>query len=329
MRAMNKKILCVMLIMISTRSFVSTAAVSNVTPSSANKVNAPAAATLPQQQQDDVAQLQSLKGNPTPAKQPAAPVKLPPDLIAKRMPLIGNPSPFLSAPQPLVGPRSLEIVARELGVSPMQLAEYVFWTGDEQGVSLAIQEFLQQGLISREEAVTFLREIRQSITILQNYYAERKAEQQAVEQEALERAAALQEALAISRLHQEQQRQQAESNKAMSEDEYSDLLQHLKDSDAQYTEYSLEEVIYQLAKLLFTQNLVSGNGQAEAQNVMRKFSTFLKEERSQMPQQIQRKVFEVLSAALVDAMREQPLLAATPSPPATAPLATKNTIRKT
>jgi hypothetical protein len=30
----------------------------------------------------------------------------------------------------------------------MQLAEYVFWTGDERGVSLAIQEFLQQGLVS-------------------------------------------------------------------------------------------------------------------------------------------------------------------------------------
>lgn len=41
--------------------------------------------------------------------------------------------------------------------------------------------------VSREEAATFLREIRQSITILQNYYAERKAEQQAVEQEALVR----------------------------------------------------------------------------------------------------------------------------------------------
>jgi hypothetical protein len=38
--------------------------------------------------------------------------------------------------------------ARELGVTPMQLAEYVFWTGDERGVSLAIQEFLQQGLVS-------------------------------------------------------------------------------------------------------------------------------------------------------------------------------------
>ncbi|CAB3383442.1 Hypothetical predicted protein [Cloeon dipterum] len=284
-----QQILCLVLVAVATRSFVSTAAIENATPSSANKVNALAAVAPPQQQQqDDVAQLESLKDatKSTPAKQSA----------------------FPSASQPLVGPRSLDVVAREMGVTPMQLAEYVFWTGDERGVSLAIQEFLQQGLISREEAVTFLREIRQSISILQNYYAERKAEQQEVEQEALERAAALQEALAISRLRQEQQKQQQlQESKAMNEEEYSDLLQHLKDSDAQFTEFSLEEVIYQLAKMLFSQNLVTGNGQAEAQKVMKKFSAFLKEEKSQMPQQLQRKVFEVLSAALVDAMREQPL----------------------
>lgn len=29
------------------------------------------------------------------------------------------------------------------------MAEYVFWTGDEKGVTLAIEEFLQEGLVSR------------------------------------------------------------------------------------------------------------------------------------------------------------------------------------
>jgi hypothetical protein len=28
------------------------------------------------------------------------------------------------------------------------MAEYVFWTGDEKGVTLAIEEFLQEGLVS-------------------------------------------------------------------------------------------------------------------------------------------------------------------------------------
>jgi hypothetical protein len=32
--------------------------------------------------------------------------------------------------------------------SPLDIAEYVFWTGDEKGVTLAIEEFLQEGLVS-------------------------------------------------------------------------------------------------------------------------------------------------------------------------------------
>ena len=32
--------------------------------------------------------------------------------------------------------------------SPLDMAEYIFWTGDEKGVTLAIEEFLQDGLVS-------------------------------------------------------------------------------------------------------------------------------------------------------------------------------------
>jgi hypothetical protein len=28
------------------------------------------------------------------------------------------------------------------------MAEYVFWTGDEKGVTMATEEFLQEGLVS-------------------------------------------------------------------------------------------------------------------------------------------------------------------------------------
>lgn len=30
------------------------------------------------------------------------------------------------------------------------MAEYVFWTGDEKGVTLAIEEFLQEGLVKHK-----------------------------------------------------------------------------------------------------------------------------------------------------------------------------------
>jgi hypothetical protein len=32
--------------------------------------------------------------------------------------------------------------------SPLDMAEYIFWTGDEKGVTLAMEEFLQEGLVS-------------------------------------------------------------------------------------------------------------------------------------------------------------------------------------
>lgn len=31
--------------------------------------------------------------------------------------------------------------------SPLDMAEYVFWTGDERGVTTAIEDFLQEGLV--------------------------------------------------------------------------------------------------------------------------------------------------------------------------------------
>lgn len=31
--------------------------------------------------------------------------------------------------------------------SPLDMAEYVFWTGDERGVTAAIEEFLQEGMV--------------------------------------------------------------------------------------------------------------------------------------------------------------------------------------
>lgn len=75
--------------------------------------------------------------------------------------------------------------------SPLDMAEYVFWTGDEKGVTLAIEEFLQEGLVStlfslglrivfsllppqmsREQAISFLQEIKYNLDYLKNRYTQ-------------------------------------------------------------------------------------------------------------------------------------------------------------
>lgn len=45
---------------------------------------------------------------------------------------------------------------------------------------------------------------------------------------------------------------------SLTDDDYQDLLERLRVADFLYTEYSLEEVIYQLAKVMFSQSLTRG-----------------------------------------------------------------------
>jgi hypothetical protein len=35
----------------------------------------------------------------------------------------------------------------EMDYTPQDIAEYIFWTGDERGVALALNDFLQDGLV--------------------------------------------------------------------------------------------------------------------------------------------------------------------------------------
>lgn len=75
-------------------------------------------------------------------------------------------------------------------VSSLDMAQYVFWTGDEEGVARAVDEFIQKGLVnsfndlgftyfilfcyffqmSRENAIKLLREISMGIEYLENSF---------------------------------------------------------------------------------------------------------------------------------------------------------------
>lgn len=82
--------------------------------------------------------------------------------------------------------------------SALDMAQYVFWTGDEEGVAKAVEEFIRKGLVgirnaclcfmksilfeiyinafnhlqmSRESAIKFLRDISMGIDYLENAYS--------------------------------------------------------------------------------------------------------------------------------------------------------------
>ncbi|XP_044258267.1 uncharacterized protein LOC123007196 isoform X2 [Tribolium madens] len=217
--------------------------------------------------------------------------------------------------------------------SPLDMAEYVFWTGDEKGVTLAIEEFLQEGLMTREEAISFLQEIKYNLDYLKNHYTQLglNAKERSRTQDtqlkysgyAQNDKPELKSSFDLNQLRQEATKKREpevphsipmmKSNGEKSQDEdYDELLERLRVADFLYTEYSLEEVIYQLAKVMFTQSLTRGS--AEAQQALQKFTNFLEIEAEQghISRTLEKKVLDVLIASLSDTLTEHPeLLSAT------------------
>lgn len=60
--------------------------------------------------------------------------------------------------------------------SAYDMSQYIFWTGDEDGVAKAVEELIEEGLMSRENAIEFLNDIRLGIDYLENTYTLKNGE---------------------------------------------------------------------------------------------------------------------------------------------------------
>lgn len=54
--------------------------------------------------------------------------------------------------------------------SAYEIAHYIFLTGNEEGIANAVEELIDEGLMSHENAVEFLNDIRLGIDYLENKY---------------------------------------------------------------------------------------------------------------------------------------------------------------
>lgn len=184
--------------------------------------------------------------------------------------------------------------------SVTDIAQYIFWTGDESGVARSIDELINDGYISREAAIIFLKEIRQEVenleTIFVKYDLPRPQETVSAER------------LSASRLLNVLNDVEAPVAAPSKQIEYDESTGRIRLADFLYTEYSLEEVIYQLAKVMFSQSL--NQGSEEAQIALQKLTTFLETEGAygRISPSLQKKVLDVLLAALSDTLNENPEL---------------------
>ncbi|XP_045534868.1 uncharacterized protein LOC106720103 isoform X2 [Papilio machaon] len=239
--------------------------------------------------------------------------------------------------------------------SPLDMAEYVFWTGDERGVTTAIEDFLQEGMMTKEEALNFLQEIKFNIEYLRAHYAQNvRAAEEGVQQERLRNILMEQNAkeyqyrpaqfpfsdirssgkswelnnnllpaLSATDLRPEPMKRSYDpmlqtniistsdyerDGQIITEEEYEEMMEKLRAADNLYTEYTLEEIIYQLAKMMFSQSL--SREPASARAATQRFMAFLEleAERGQLSRTIEKKVLDVMIAALTDTIGDHPEL---------------------
>ncbi|XP_055379601.1 ras guanine nucleotide exchange factor G isoform X1 [Condylostylus longicornis] len=271
-----------------------------------------------------------------------------------------------------IQPKSAESLLRN-SESSFDMAQYVFWTGDEAGVARAVEEFIQQGLMSRESALKFLKEIRMGIEYLQKSYANRVIPDQKKRESSastvknplnsqIETGSSLSSSMDFTSMpfkhnmnhhenqnyrleqqleqHSDQQGiidqenvqpnglnlqrtldhlpslirlQEANSNSIHNKEnaDYDEMTGRAKIAEFLYAEYSLEEVVYQLAKVMFAQSLTHGSEQA--QRALQRLTNFLESEGEQgiISPTLQKKILDVLLAALSDTLTDHPELLAT------------------
>ncbi|XP_037868865.1 uncharacterized protein LOC101737888 isoform X1 [Bombyx mori] len=229
--------------------------------------------------------------------------------------------------------------------TPMEMAEYVFWTGDERGVTTAIEVFLQEGMMTKEEAISFLEEIKFNLDYLRAHYAQNmKAAEENAHQEKLRnmlleqvkdyqyRVPVVQSSFGgnhargwelgagapldpVKRAYDPMLQTNIISTsdydrdgQIITDEEYEEMMDKLKAADTLYTEYTLEEIIYQLAKMMFSQSL--SRDPASARAATQRFMAFLEleAERGQLSRTIEKKVLDVMIAALTDTIGDHPEL---------------------
>ncbi|XP_073818886.1 uncharacterized protein isoform X2 [Musca autumnalis] len=209
--------------------------------------------------------------------------------------------------------------------SSFDMAQYVFWTGDEAGVARAVEELIQQDMKSYANRI-FPEEIHHN-TVKKSFITKPSTttstttttttttttpkpdlqylnfEQNLEEPENLNLGKALDN---IALWHKLQAMNQGNQDRQDTGEDESETRRP-KIADCDHKEYNLEEIIYKLARIMFTESLTHGD---EAQREIKKLMDFFEREHELgvIPLDLEQKVIHVLLQALSDTLTEKPEL---------------------
>jgi len=228
--------------------------------------------------------------------------------------------------------------------SPEDMAEYIFFTKDDKSVTQAIEKLIQEGRLDRESALAYLSMIDRELFRLDARYSEQpidvpnkdidnslkyqksydtsdfndidgsltelKEMQQILRDKFMKRSKDLDDDDYNSK-RADRIKKILEAKLRVSDSQYNRLLETLSEpSDYTYAQTMMDEIIYQLAKLMFNQGLFIGG--SEAQESLQKFTDFLETEasRGRISRALEKKILDLLITSLSDTLTEHPELMA-------------------
>ncbi|XP_014252421.1 uncharacterized protein LOC106668311 [Cimex lectularius] len=182
--------------------------------------------------------------------------------------------------------------------SPSEMAEYIFWTGDERAPTKVIEDFLADGLMTRDEAIKFLEEVRRNLEALKLAYPD-NFDQRDRQLEMFDNRQQLRDSMTKKADYQDQQI-------PMGEEDYEEIMERMRLTDLMYNEFSLEEIVYQLAKIMFRQALTRGS--EETKEALQEFTDFLDRETKEgkISNSMQKKVLDIVITSLSDTLTRHP-----------------------
>ncbi|GAB6023023.1 hypothetical protein CHUAL_007113 [Chamberlinius hualienensis] len=243
--------------------------------------------------------------------------------------------------------------------TPIDIAEYIRRTGDNDGVAMAVDELINEGLMTKPEAEAYLDAVKSEMefehstsqSAMNPYSGPPNSQQFVNKNENIRRQNSFGSTWrqhSPSNQHQkyspgsnpnfypsnrfpnkpmpatnhkmnfmsksnyfpneeesEMLVRPAMSREAEEDNDYNDLVERIRIADFLYKEYSLEEIIYQLAKDMFIQSSLKGTNEAEQS--LQRFSNFLQDEAAEgrISKELGIRILDVVMAALIDAMSEQ------------------------
>ncbi|KAK4296394.1 hypothetical protein Pmani_031110 [Petrolisthes manimaculis] len=201
--------------------------------------------------------------------------------------------------------------------SPLDLALYIYNTGDEESVVMAMLDLVTEGIMTTESAQEFIFDIYENLDHLRNQAAQNKD----FPSEFKSLVKKNEMALPLSELYPGGDNP---SDLMMGgaggiggpEADYESMMERVRGGGsggigggmsqdyASYTQYSLEEVIYQLAKILFKQAMHRGDLGSE--RALQEVAALLEKEvaRGAITPEVEKKVLDVMVNSLVDSLGE-------------------------